>query len=263
MASQVVKPPETGVERSPAGQEGQDTKVMSFFEHLEELRNRLFHAVIAIIIGMVIGFALTNPVLNIIKNTYGDLLRVLDPVDSLVVYLRVSLMIGAILASPVITYQILMFIMPGLTKKERRWVLMSLPATTILFLIGLAFTWYLLIPAYITFLKGFQSDVFKVDWTADNYVGFITTVLFWHAAAFETPLVFFILGRLGAVRASQMLKYWRHAVVADSLIAAFIAPTIDPLTMIVITLLLVALYALSVVLVALTSGWKRVPTSAR
>src|SRR5258708_27509345 len=229
--------------------EQQDDGAMGFFDHLEELRTRLFRSVLAIGIGMVVGFIFTNLALNVIKDTYGSQLTMLDPTDSIVVFFRVSLLLGAIIASPIITYQLFVFVLPGLTGTEKRSVLMALPATTALFLIGIIFTWTFLVPAYVNFLKGFQSDVFKVNYTADAYVSFITAVLFWRGAAFDTPLVFYVLGKLGVVSARSMLKYWRHAVVGAPIIAAFITPTVDPLTMIVITIMLVTLYALSVVLV--------------
>jgi sec-independent protein translocase protein TatC len=257
MDTRVTTSSDTDQETNPP-EEGQ---AMTFFEHLDELRSRLFKAVLAVGLGMAIAVFFTNPVLNFIKDTYGDQLRVLDPTDSVVIFFRVALFLGAVIASPMITYQLFMFVLPGLTGKERRWVFLSLPATTFLFLVGVLFTWSFLIPAYIGFLEGFQADVFKVDWTADNYIGFITAVLFWHAAAFETPLIFFVLGRFGVVSARSMIGYWRHAIVASSVVAAFITPTVDPLTMVVITVILVGLYALSVVLVALTSGIRRRPAS--
>src|SRR5581483_4940698 len=233
MDTKLIKPPETNVVQEEEEEEG---AVMSFLDNLEELRTRLFRAVIAIAIGMLISTVFTNPVLNAIKETYGDNLQILEPTDSIVIFFRVALMLGAILASPIITYQIFMFILPGLTRKEKRWVLMALPGTTALFLFGLVFTWVILVPAYVSFL---------------------TAVLFWHAAVFETPLVFFILGRLGAVTAGSMLRYWRHAVVAATAISAFITPTTDPLTMLVITIILVALYGVSVLLVGITTGFRR------
>jgi sec-independent protein translocase protein TatC len=238
-----------------------EAHAMTFFEHLEELRMRLFRAVFSIGLGMAIAVFFTNPVLNFIKDTYGDQLRVLDPTDSVVIFFRVALFLGAIFASPMITYQLFMFVLPGLTGKEKRWVLLSLPATTLLFLVGVVFTWSFLVPAYIGFLKGFQADVFKVDWTADNYIGFITAVLFWHAAAFETPLIFFVLGRFGVVTARKMMGYWRIAIVISAVIAAFISPTVDPLTMLVITFILLTLYLLSIILVGLTTGFRRSPAN--
>jgi sec-independent protein translocase protein TatC len=250
MATRLVKPPETDTNQ----QQPHSPAVMSFFDHLDELRMRVFRAILSIAVGMAIAVPFTNPVLNLIKDSYGERLQVVDPTESVVIFFRVTLFLGAVLASPLVTYQIFRFVLPGLTDKEKRWIFLALPATTALFLLGMVFTAKFLIPAYIAFLQGFQTDVFRVDWRANSYIGFITSVLFWHAAAFETPLVFFVLGRVGVVTARTMLAYWRHAVVVASIIAAFITPTVDPFTMLIITVILVGLYILSVVLVAFTSG---------
>ncbi|MCC7450769.1 MAG: twin-arginine translocase subunit TatC [Anaerolineae bacterium] len=256
MDTKLITPPD--VNEQPEEQE--EGAVMGFFEHLEELRNRLFRAVLSILIGMGLSLVFTNPVLNLLKDTYGKPWQVLDPTDSVVIFFRVTLMLGAILASPMITYQILMFVLPGLTRKEKGMLIAALPGTTALFLVGVLFTWAFLVPAYVNFLQGFMSDVFRVDWTADAYIGFVTAVLFWHGAAFETPIVFFILGRMGFVTAASMLRLWRHAIVVAAIISAFITPTIDPFTMIIIMGILMGLYLLSVVLVGITTGFRRQPT---
>lgn len=258
MATKLIKTPETSV----VPQEEPEGAMMGFFDHLEEFRFRMFRAIMGLGVGMGIAFFFTNLTIRYMESSYvrfapGHTLITLDPTESITVFFRVALMLGAIIASPIILYQILAFVVPALTRQEKRWLFLSLPAASGLFIVGVVITWTFLVPAYISFLVNFQSDVFTVNWTADNYVGFVTKVLFWHGAAFETPVVFYILGRLGMVTAGTMLKYWRHAVVAASLIAGFIAPTIDPLTMIVITIMLVALYGLSVLLVAATSGLKR------
>jgi sec-independent protein translocase protein TatC len=255
MATKLIPPPETDLHSNEDG----EGKAMSFFEHLEELRIRLFRAVLAVAVGMLISVVVTDPVLNYLQSAYGAKLIILDPVDSIAVFFRVALLLGAILASPIITYQIFMFVMPGLTRQEKTWVLRALPATTALFLFGVVFTWFLLVPAYINFLKGFEANIFTVTYSADNYISFITSVLFWHGVAFETPVVFFILGKLGVVTAGTMLHYWRHAVVAATAISAFITPTIDPLTMLVVAGILVALYFLSVILVGITTGFRKTP----
>src|SRR5262249_31784370 len=104
--------------------------------------------------------------------------------------------------------------------------------------------------------------VIKASWTADNYFGFVTTVLFWHGVAFETPVVFFVLGKLGIVTARRMMRYWRHAMVGAAAFAGLIAPTYDPLTMIVITLILFSLYMFSVALVAISARGKAQPVTA-
>jgi sec-independent protein translocase protein TatC len=236
-------------ETNPPTNAQTDNAVMGFFEHLEELRKRLFRAVIGLAIGAVIAIIIANPVITFIAASSGLKLIAISPTENLTVFLRVTVMLGAIFASPFITYQLLLFILPGLTSGERRVVLTAIPAITALFLIGIVFTWLVLLPAYVNYLSNFQAGVIQASWTEDNYFSFVTTVLFWHGAAFETPAVFFLLGRLGIITWKQMLKYWRHSIVAAAAFAGFIAPTYDPLTMIVITVLLFGLYMFSVLLV--------------
>src|SRR5215831_19340080 len=233
---------------NPPEEDGEGA-VMGFFEHIEELRLRLFRAVLALAVGMGLSFLFTSPVLEYMKDTYGGKLLITRPIDPIVVFFRVSLLVAAVLASPAITYQLFMFILPGLTRKEKRGILLALPATTALFVFGVIFTWFILMPAYIGFLKGFETNVFQTLWTADEFFSFTTNVLFWHGAAFETPLIFYVLARMGLVTPASMIRYWRHAVVGAAIVTAFIAPTFDPLTMVFIMVLLVGLYFLSVALV--------------
>jgi sec-independent protein translocase protein TatC len=236
--------------------------VMGFFEHLEELRMRLFRALLGLAIGVIVSIVIANPVIAYLATSSTIQLQAISPTETITVFFRVTLMMGGIFASPFITYQLLMFIVPGLTQKERRWVVWSIPAITFMFVFGVVFTWFILVPAYNGFLVGFQSSVIKASWTADNYFGFVTSVLFWHGVAFETPVVFFVLGKLGIVTARRMMRYWRHAAVAAAAFAGFIAPTYDPLTMIVITLILFSLYMFSVALVAISMRGKRQPITA-
>jgi len=226
----------------------EEGKVMGFFEHLDELRLRVTRSVMAIAIGMLFAMLFTNQVIAYMKSSYGERLVILGPADSVVIFFRVALMLGAVIAMPIITYHLFMFVMPGLTAKERRWVFMALPGTTLLFLIGLVFTWFLLIPFYIDFLKNFQSDIFRVDWTADQYISFVTSVLFWHAAAFELPVVFYVLGRMGFATPRGMIKYWRQAIIGIAIISAIITPTVDPVTMSLIMGVLFGLYLFSILM---------------
>jgi sec-independent protein translocase protein TatC len=254
---------------------------MGFFEHLDELRKRFTRAAIALVIGTLIGVALGESALEFLTQPYcravadnvieastvpegidardADCRLVsLGPTGSVVSYFRVSLLIGGMIAIPMITYQLLMFIFPGLTRKEKRIVLMSLPAITVLFLIGVTFTWYVLMPPALGFLEGFQRDLFVAEWTGDEYLGFITSLLFWMGAAFETPLVFFVLGLLGLVSPLPLLKNWRIAVVGTAIAAALITPTIDPVNMFLVMGPLMTLYLLSIVLVFIARRIARV-----
>ncbi len=224
---------------------------MGILQHLAELRNRVFAALLALVIGTVIGFFAAETVLLILQQPYGREFIVLGPTSGITAYFRVALMIGGIVAIPVITYQILMFVLPGLTRGEKRMVLLSLPPITLLFLVGTLFTWFVLIPPAIGFLSGFQPRLFQPEWTADLYLGFVTTLLFWMGVAFETPLVFFIVALLGFVQPKTLLKNWRIAVVGAMVAAALITPTVDPVNMFLVVAPLMGLFLLSVGLTAI------------
>jgi sec-independent protein translocase protein TatC len=258
---------------------------MGFFEHLEELRKRFMRAAIALLIGSVFGFILAEPALEYLRQPYCDAIEnhiiieavpqggegtqiigtardcrlvSLGPTGAIISYFRVALMIGAIFAIPMITYQLLMFIFPGLTRKEKRIVLLSLPAVTALFLVGVVFAWFVLMPPALGFLEGFQPHLFRPEWTSDLYISFVTSLIFWMGVAFETPLVFFVLGLIGVVSPGPLVRHWRIAVVAAAIAAAFITPTVDPVNMFLVMGPLLALYTLSIFLVYLARRLARI-----
>ena len=230
---------------------------MSLWDHLDELRSRLFKAVLALVLGSVIGVIFATPILEFLRAPYAKAFIVLDPTGGVVQYFRVAILAGAILSIPVITYQILMFVLPGLTKKETRLLLFSIPPVTILFLIGVLFAWYILIPPALGFLVNFQTDIFKAEWTADHYLGFVTALLFWMGVAFETPLIFFVLSILGFVTPRPLIKNWRIAVVGTAIAAAVITPTVDPVNMMLVMGPLMGLYLLSIGLVSIGTRFNR------
>lgn len=225
-------------------------KAMGIMEHLRELRTRLMISMLALIVGTGVGLLVAEPIMRYLQEPYGREFVVLGPTSGISAFFRVAIMIGGALAIPIITFQLLMFVLPGLTGKERRIVFFSLPPITLLFLMGTLFTWFFLIPPAIGFLEGFQPTLFQPEWTADLYLSFVTTLLFWMGVAFETPLVFFVVALLGFVQAKTLIKNWRIAVVGAIIAAAVITPTVDPVNMALVVIPLLALYVLSVLLVA-------------
>lgn len=223
---------------------------MSFFEHLDELRQRLFKAVLALVAGTVVGVLFATPILEYLQKPYGQTFLVIEPTGGVIEYFRVSLLVGGILSIPIMTFQVLMFILPGLTKKEKRYLLYSIAPVTFLFLVGVGFAWFLLIPPALNFLTNFQPQLFKTDWTADRYLAFVTSLMFWMGVAFETPLIFFVLSILGFVTPRPLINNWRIAVVGAAIVAAVITPTIDPVNMFLVMGPLMGLYLLSILLVS-------------
>ncbi len=230
---------------------------MGILEHLSELRERVMKASLALVIGMVIAFFFTAPLMEYLQTPYGREFTVLGPTGGIVAFFRVALMAGAILAIPVITYQAMMFVLPALTKREKRIVFLTLPPITILFVVGVLFAWFILIPPALGFLEGFQPTIFRPEWTADLYLSFVTALIFWMGIAFETPLIFFVVSLLGLVEANTLIKHWRIAIVGSAIAAALITPTIDPVNMFLVVAPLLALYVLSIVLVAVGSRINR------
>jgi sec-independent protein translocase protein TatC len=227
---------------------------MSILGHFDELRRRLTRAFLATLIGTLIGsfFAdrvliyLATPYVSLIEN--GELL-IIDPTGTIVAYFRVALLIGVTIAVPTITYQVVMFILPAMDKGERRFFLSALPAAFALFLVGLAFAWFVLIPPALTFLQGFQDEIFVTQWEASRYITFVTSLLFWIGVAFEMPLVLFILSLLGFATPRPLIKNWRVAIILSAVAAALITPTIDPVNMFLVMGPLLVLYGISIVLV--------------
>jgi len=232
---------------------------MSLWQHLDELRQRSLKTFLGLVMTTIIGVFLADAAFDVLRAPYCDLVEeaercqlvVLGPTGSVVAYFRVALMLGAGLAIPLITYQLMMFILPGLTRQERRWVLLSLPAITLLFVVGVVFAWYILMPPALGFLEGFQPALFEPEWTAALYIRFVTSLLFWMGVAFETPLVFFVLALLGVVRSGTLIRNWRIAVVLAAVAAAFITPTVDPVNMFLVMGPLLVLYLISILLVML------------
>jgi sec-independent protein translocase protein TatC len=223
-------------------------KSMPIMGHLRELRNVLVKCAIALAITSAISAIFTPRILQFLIAPYGGLLETIDPTENMTTYFRVALTSGAVLAMPFLVYFVWTFIAPGLEEKEKRYVRFIVPGATILFLIGVAFAWGLMLPAAIGFLSNFQPEIFKTSWRAAAYIPFVTSLMFWIGVAFELPLIVFFLAKLKIVTAKQLLGWWRFAVVGAAIVAAAITPTVDPFNMMLVMAPLVFLYFLSIAL---------------
>ncbi len=221
---------------------------MTLLGHLEELRDRLVKSAAAILVTTVIATIFTPQILEILIAPYGQKLQVLGPTEGITIYFKVALTAGLVLAMPVLIYQFLMFILPGLESREKRYVYWGVPVAFGLFLIGVAFAWFILLPSAISFLSSWQTDIFIQTWQSQKYIPFVTSLLFWIGLSFETPLFIFIMAKLKLVTPGFLLKQWRFAVVIIAIAAAMITPTVDPFNMALVMLPLVVLYGVSILL---------------
>lgn len=223
-----------------------DPNSLTLIEHLEELRHRLLVAVVWLVIAVVVSMAFGEKVVNFLTTPIGGVenLQAIEVTENVGVFMRVSLLAGFILASPIILYELLMFILPGLTKNERRYILFSIPLATIFFLGGVVFAFMVMLPNALPFLTEFLG----VETTPrlSSYIDFVTSLMFWIGVSFELPLVIYILARFGAVTSKSLLKYWRYAILAIAILAAVITPTVDPVNMGLLMLPLIALYFVSI-----------------
>jgi sec-independent protein translocase protein TatC len=221
---------------------------MTFWEHLNELRRRLFVAIGALVITTLVGLLFADRFIVLLTRPIGGLqdLVSIEVTENVSVYMKVALLSGAILAMPVIVYELLSFIAPGLTPKERRWVYAAVPFATLLFLTGVGFAYYVMLPNAIPFLLNFLGV--KTTPRLSNYISFTTNLLFWIGVSFETPLLVFVLAKLKVVTAKGLAKQWRVAIVVIAIIAAVVTPTVDPVNMSLLMIPLTGLYLLSLLL---------------
>jgi len=219
-------------------------------EHLRELRDRLLKSTLALIIGVVIGLFFAKPFLEILITPLqgASELQLLKPTESIFIYLKGGLILGLIIASPFILYQILAFIVPGLTDQERRGLYLVLPLAAGLFALGIAFASFIVLPFTLRYLQTFLSDLAISQYSFGEYMNFVLSFLFWLGLAFELPLFIAILARLGIVTPQQLQKTWRYAVVIIAVLAAVITPTPDPFTMSLVMVPLLGLYVLGIVM---------------
>jgi len=231
--------------------EGNST-TMPIMAHLEELRQRLIKAAVALLITTAISFVFAEQIIEILKQPMGEARLVfLKPTDSIANFMKVSLISGATMAMPVIVYQFFRFIAPGLSKQEKRYLLLIAPGATISFLIGAAFAYFIMLPAAVTFLYGFLQDVADPFWSLDTYLSLITRMIFWVGMSFETPLIIFFLAKLGIISAETLARNRKYALVVVAIISAVVTPTPDPVNMALVMLPLAALYEIAIFLARL------------
>jgi sec-independent protein translocase protein TatC len=204
---------------------------MSFFDHLEELRQRIFYALIAVAVCAVGCFIYANQIVQILEvPAAGIRFLQLAPGEYFFVSVKVAGYCGLLCASPVVLYQIIQFVLPGLTTRERKLVLPVVIGSSILFVIGLGFAYYLLIPAALKFLIGYGGDVVEQSWSIERYFEFVLVLLFATGLLFQVPIIQILLSWLGIVSSQLMLSGWRSIVVGAMIVGAIVTPSTDPLT---------------------------------
>jgi len=222
---------------------------MSLMEHLEELRRRIVHSAAYLAAGFLVAYIFHERLYGYVQAPLDRLhikLNYTHPMDPLNLYLQVSLIGGAILASPFILYQVWLFIAPGLYQKERRFVIPFMGATVGLFLIGAAFGYFFVLPGALKILILDFGKKFNPIVTIEEYTGFFLSIILGLGISFELPVLIFFLALFGIVSPKFLWKNIRYAVLVVFIVAAFICPSPDPWTMCIYAIPMLTLYMIGI-----------------
>lgn len=223
-------------------------------EHLVEMRRRIFYVLGSLVGGAILAFIFANRILLFLTiPAHGVPMIVLRPTDMVWAYMEVIFGAAAVVAFPVLIYQVLMFVRPALEGPTelaifRTIALLGIPMVFIFFVLGMSFAYYIMLPYGLKYLQSFGSQLATANWNIREYFSFVLAVLLWIGAAFQTPLVMALLSRLGLVSPQTMAKQWRYAIVGIAFVAAAITPTVDPVNMMLVMGPLLGLYLLGVMM---------------
>jgi len=220
-------------------------------QHLNELRQRLFKAFLALMLTTGLCFAFVEQIVDFLAAPLGgkQVLVSIEITENISIFMKVSILCGVVLAMPVIVYQAMRFVLPGLKKNETVWLLVMVPFASLLFIAGVAFTWFIMLPSALPFLTTFLG--IRTQVRPQDYFDFITRLMFWIGLCFEMPLVVMFLARLKFVSARQLVAGWRYALVGMAVLAAAVTPTVDPVNMGLVMAPLAGLYIISILLAAI------------
>src|SRR3972149_530652 len=213
----------------------EEGKVLTILEHLQELRRRLIIAAAALLLATMGSLYFTQRLLTWLTDPARDRVEDLEiiytePLEYWGTYFRVALLVGVALAMPIIVYQVLAFVGPGLTRAERRWVYPLVMGATVAFAGGAAFAYYIELPPALSFLLGFSGDVAQPNIRVGSYINFVTRLMLVTGLVFEMPLVVMGLAKLGVVHSRRLLGWWRYALILAFVGAAVVTPSVDPVT---------------------------------
>nr|YP_009257546.1 sec-independent protein translocase-like protein [Coeloseira compressa]ANH09629.1 sec-independent protein translocase-like protein [Coeloseira compressa] len=221
----------------------QNNKEMPLGDHLEELRTRITISII-IFATITIGCFLyvKNISLLIQQPANGIKFLQLAPGEYLFASIKLAIYTGFLFSSPFTIYQILIFILPGLTEKETSIIVPIISSSIILFFTGLTFAYKILAPAALQFLINYGSDIVEPTWSFEQYFDFMLLLFFSTGLSFQIPVIQITIGLLNLVSSNKMLKYWRYVIFFSTIISAILTPSTDPVTQGIMSLAICSLY---------------------
>ncbi len=226
--------------------------------HLEELRQRVITSLFAIILGSAISLIFVKNIIKILEAPAKSIhFLQLSPGEFLFASIKVAGYSGLTAALPLILYQVLRFILPGLTKREKQLIAPAVIGSAVLFIIGISFGLWILSPAALKFLVAYGADVVEPLWSIERYLDFVFLLMLSCGLAFQLPVLQLILGSLGLIHSKKMLSSWRLVVMSSALAGAILTPSTDPITMLLLATAISGLFLIGVGMVAVIEKFKQ------
>jgi sec-independent protein translocase protein TatC len=231
---------------------------MTFLEHLEELRWRIIYSLIGLVVGTIICWFVIDYLVDVIllkpARDSGSDLQNLRPFGQLFLYFQVAIMGGIVLSLPNLFYQLWKFISPALRKNERKYIWWIVVFSSVCFISGIVFAYFVMLPLALKFAEQFGSEAIQNQFAIDEYMSIIISVMLGSGFVFELPMISFFLTKLGILTPNFMKKYRRHAIVIIMILAAFLTPGADPVSQVVLAVPLVILYEISILISKLSQS---------
>jgi sec-independent protein translocase protein TatC len=218
----------------------------SLWEHVEDLRKHLLRSLLALSLAVGVSFIFTQALIRYLAQPVGglDTMRAIEVTESIGVFMKVALLSGLAISLPYIAFEFWLFAAPGLHPGSRRFGLIAIPLATLLFVSGMAFAYYVMMPAALPFLLNFMG--IQAELRPASYFNFVTGVMFWIGVAFEFPLVIYALTSIGWIKPKVLAEQWRLALILIAVLAAAITPTVDPVNMALVMGPMTILYFISI-----------------
>jgi sec-independent protein translocase protein TatC len=239
----------------PMGRAKKDAQTL--VEHLEELRKRLMICAVTVVGATAMGFTFVDRLQNILTRPAGNLqLIFVSPPEALMANFRLAFIAGLILAMPLVLYQVLVFVMPGLHQDEKKIIIPAVLAMVVLFAMGVSFSYLTVFPFAIRFFMNFATESVHPMFTISNYLTFATNFIFAFGVVFQLPLVFYVLGRLRVVNAPFLRANRKYALLIIVILSAVLTPP-DVVSQVMMAGPLMALFELGILLVVLSQRPKK------
>ena len=228
--------------------ENEDEGSMSLIRHLEELRTRIIKALLAVAVGSGISYFYIEEIMHYITMPSGKLYY-LQPAEAFFTYLKIAFFAGFLLALPVIFYQIWRFVLPALTVREKTVIALLVPTSVVLFFSGLAFSFFLVLPAAMQFFVGFSTEDLQPMFSLNQYFSFVISFILPFGAVFELPLIVVVMAKMGFISSEFLKKKQRIVLFLAFVVGAIVSPTPDIFTQSMIAIPLFLLYEISYLIV--------------